>query len=54
MNWVERAEGARPTWRKDVFCPLDGPPRPGAQARPFGEADPVDWELEVHAVCAEL
>lgn len=25
-----------------------------AQARPFGGADPVDWELEVHAVCAEL
>lgn len=25
-----------------------------AQARPIGGADPVDWELEVHAVCAEL
>ncbi len=25
-----------------------------AQARPFGGPDPVDWELEVHAVCAEL
>ena len=25
-----------------------------AQARTFGGADPVDWELEVHAVCAEL
>ena len=25
-----------------------------AQARPFGGADAVDWELEVHAVCAEL
>ena len=24
------------------------------QARPFGGADAVDWELEVHAVCAEL
>ena len=25
-----------------------------AQARPIGGADPVDWELEGHAVCAEL
>ena len=25
-----------------------------AQARPIGGADPVDWEIEVHAVCAEL
>jgi hypothetical protein len=25
-----------------------------AQARPIGGADPVEWEIEVHAVCAEL
>ena len=25
-----------------------------AQARPIGGADPTEWEIEVHAVCAEL